>query len=154
MEARRLSTACGKCHYCGFSVYPIGSAEALENPYVQRTRDHVKPAVQGYGLAGNMVIACRGCNEIKGPHPARVFEYFMRHTTARTFHQKKNPFNEFCYELAEFGLIASIARINWIKTQAAPSPTPPRDARGRSTLSDLRMSPRRTAAAASGESRA
>jgi len=154
MEARRLSTACGKCHYCGFSVYPIGSAEALENPYVQRTRDHVKPAVQGYGLAGNMVIACRGCNEIKGPHPARVFEYFMRHTKARTFHQKKAAFNEFCYELAEFGLIASIARINWMKGKDAETAAPPRESRGRFTASDLRRSRRWKAPAMNGEARA
>lgn len=146
MTDRRLSTHCGICHYCGFRVYPVGSAEALANPYVQRTRDHVKPAVQGYGLAGNMVVACRGCNEIKGPHPARVFEYFMRHTSARTFHQKKHAFNEFCYELAEFGLIASIARINWIKTQDKDIPAATRDARGRFTASDLRMSRSRRAA--------
>lgn len=146
MTERRMNTHCGTCHYCGFRVYPAGSAEALANPYVQRTRDHVKPAVRGYGLAGNMVVACRGCNEIKGPHPARVFEYFMRHTSARTFHQKKHAFNEFCYELAEFGLIASIARINWIKAQDKDIPAYPRDARGRFTASDLRMSRSRRAA--------
>ena len=145
MAERQLSHAVGKCSYCKCAVYPAGSAEVLANPWILRTRDHVRPAAHGHGRGDNLVMCCKGCNDIKGGHPARLFEYFIRHTNETTFHKKRAAFNQFCFELAEFGFIAAIARINWLKDNR-PAPSPPRDARGRFTASDLRMSRRRKSA--------
>ena len=149
MAERQLSHAVGKCAYCKCLVYPAGSSEALANPWCQRSKDHVRPASHGHGRGPNLVIACRGCNDIKGEYPARLFEYFLRHTKDTTVPKKRLSFRLFCYELAEFGFIAAVARINWIKDNR-PSPAPPRDVRGRFTASDLRLSRRRKSAALNG----
>lgn len=112
------------------------------------------PASHGHGRGPNLVTACRGCNEIKGGHPVRLFKYFMRQTTETTVPRKRLAFNQFCYELAEFGFIASIARINWMKAKEAETATPPRDSLGRFTASDLRRSRRWKAPVMNGEARA
>lgn len=149
-----IRSACGTCHYCGCTVYPVGSAEVRANPWIQRSMDHVLPASHGHGRGPNLVTACRGCNEIKGVHPVRLFKYFMRQTTEKTVPRKRLAFDQFCYELAEFGFIVSIAHINWMREKEAETAAPPRDSRGRFTASDLRMSRRSKAPAMNGEASA
>lgn len=58
IEAGRIKTAeRHKCQYCEKPFYWNG---------VQRTRDHVIPKSKGGGTDGNLVLACRECNQWKG----------------------------------------------------------------------------------------
>ena len=67
----------GKCFYCGTRMRRGGSKETrhllnLEGDLRAATIDHVIPkADDGPGTWGNIVLACRGCNELKA---ARIAE--------------------------------------------------------------------------------
>jgi hypothetical protein len=145
------------CFYCGRAVYPVNSHQVKANRCCQKTRDHYFPQLHG-SRPNNVVVACWGCNNLKGEYPPDVFEYYIRHKKEKSPERMKKEFSILCFELARFGLIAAIARINWqnknaastgagvsrrrasaIEPTAETAPQPAvRDQRGRFTKRDLR----------------
>lgn len=57
----------GRCAYCGRVVRRPRSWRVVEQPDSYPTIDHVLPTVlRGRHRLDNMVLACRGCNNLKG----------------------------------------------------------------------------------------
>lgn len=100
----------GVCAYCARRVFPGNSQEARNDPNCRATRDHVEPQLLGTGMLrdGNLVIACRECNEIKGHYPVEPFLFFLKaHKGTPRFNAVE--FRRFIYELALAGFAAAIA---------------------------------------------
>lgn len=125
------------CAYCGCAVHQAGSAAVLANPYCQRTRDHIVPAMMGtaYLSSDNVVVCCRACNDIKANYPYEVFAYFMRHTKSQPLGQRRLAINQFVYSLARVGLIACLLECSAQTGKPAVEMHKPR---GRYTAKDLR----------------
>lgn len=62
----------GLCHYCHRSMVLGDGGDA------QATRDHVVPRAHGGKQSGNLVAACRRCNEAKGAMTAQDFKSTYR----------------------------------------------------------------------------
>lgn len=142
-EANHMSVN-AVCHYCGKLVYPAGSMQAKANPFCLKTRDHWYPQLHGK-RADNTVIACAGCNGLKGHHPPEVLLYYLRQKRrAQSQEGMRREFSILCFDLARFGLKASIAllqsqeRVSQAANDAEPAPVTMRDVCGRFTKRDLR----------------
>ena len=57
----------GRCKYCGTMTVLDGEGSN------RATRDHVRARARGGRQAGNLVLACALCNEMKGDRPAHTF---------------------------------------------------------------------------------
>lgn len=72
--AARNRTTGAACFYCGSAFTPVGAR--------QRTIDHRIPRVRGgTDRLGNLVFACRSCNQRKGDLPEADFiasEWLLR----------------------------------------------------------------------------
>jgi hypothetical protein len=99
------------CHWCHRETFAMGSVAARSDPGVTRTRDHVIPKrfVKGViGIEGNLVPACRHCNEIRGDAPYEVFRFFVDRADKRQRHNWRNLFETFRFELQRAGLKAAM----------------------------------------------
>lgn len=98
------------CAYCGRRTFPGNSLEAKANPKCISTRDHIVPQIMGSKalLPANVVVACKGCNEIKGHAPAEPFRYFVAqyHGTSKFTHAH---FHRFIHDLTLAGFVAARA---------------------------------------------
>ena len=142
-SAHRLRRNC--CAYCGDRVFPAGSPEVLANPLCQATKDHVLPQIfrapgNGITTVANIVSACRGCSEVKGPYPTEPFRLFLAETrgTPQFTHAE---FRKFIFGLALAGFHAA-RRDALAGRPPAPEPAPLPAPRGTYTVRDLRRGDR------------
>lgn len=66
----------GYCHYCDCKVFPQSSAEYRKDKWCLATKDHITPQSFG-GRYTRTLLACSGCNNIRGNVHVEIFEYFM-----------------------------------------------------------------------------
>lgn len=69
--ARLFALQHGRCFYCHTVLdnFPYANKNKRRHGW---TKDHFLPKCLGYGLTGNVVLACKTCNARKGdsiPHP-------------------------------------------------------------------------------------
>jgi 5-methylcytosine-specific restriction endonuclease McrA len=58
----------GHCFYCGSEFQGPSNNRKINNK--SWTRDHMRSAANGHSRAGNIVLACRRCNMVKGRQDA------------------------------------------------------------------------------------
>lgn len=130
-------TAQGKCTYCGTPLYQAGHPSVIADPFAQRTRDHIIPAMMGVHALNpdNIVPVCRGCNDLKGNYPFEVFDWFRRHAKRLPQGQRRLALHQLCYNLIRIGFTTVLAEAQ----SHTPVPfDPPHRPRGHYTARDLR----------------
>lgn len=63
-----------RCFYCNKFMRYVSYNHANPDRLDGYTIDHLFPRTLGFGLAGNAVLACRKCNEVKGNRPPTPVE--------------------------------------------------------------------------------
>ncbi len=136
----RTSHASGTCQYCRRRVFPAGSPEVLADRNCLTTRDHVVPQIwgdPGVRARANIVIACQGCNGVKGSWPAEVFEWFRAPGVGTPLFTRPS-FNKFAYGLTLAGFRAATRDALALRPPAPFVPSPPPAPAGHFTTRDLR----------------
>lgn len=118
LHTRSLTGKAAHCHYCGRMTFPGSARQQANEPRAIRTADHVYPSAHGGGN-DKLVVACAGCNGLKGDTPYEVFCAWLRLPGADSWHNRAElSYRRFVFDCARAGLEAARQLARWTREEA------------------------------------